>query len=47
MTDVERTVVEPNVGFDTDASDGEGRIEGKVTPIIVVGVDWFLYLSAR
>lgn len=43
MADVEGRVVEPDVGFDADAAFSESGIERDSAPVIIVGVDAFLY----
>jgi hypothetical protein len=42
MTYVECVVDKPNVGFGGYTADGQCCVEGYITPIVIVGVDWFL-----
>ena len=43
MANVEGRIVEPDVSFDADAADRESGIERDRAPVIIVGVDAFLY----
>lgn len=43
MADVEGRVVEPDVSFDADAAGRESGIEWDRAPVIIMGVDAFLY----
>lgn len=46
MADVEGRVVEPNVGFDADTALRESGVKGKRAPVVIVGVDSFLWEGA-
>ena len=42
MPNIEGSVVEPDVGFYANAANGEGSVEGKIAPVVIVGVNAFL-----
>lgn len=42
MTNIERSVDEGDVGFDGNGTDGQGRVERNITPVVVVRMDGFL-----
>lgn len=43
MADVEGGVVKPDIGFDADAADRESGIKRQRAPVVVVGVNAFLW----
>lgn len=45
MANVEGRIDEPDVSFDADAADRQSGVKGESTPVVIVGVDRFLWVK--